>query len=251
MIIRIIWQSLKKIHRSIFEYFSDKVISALLKNGTVKFLKNLHISLTTKKLFFQIKLLNDNNFFLIIIFILVKFKMFIYSPWKFVWSTNIQNALPLVYWPPHGIVIDHSSIGLKRLTIQLVFNEAWLCVVLRFLRHNMSQVCTATLSNSMNDYSPRCRWRSCEACIRAACWGRRSRPASPSPRPGAAPTRRTTNRWTGRDPAAIDPSSSYSCRCCCFRCCHHCCCCLRFSPQKKLYDTVLFPRRIKSIWIPL
>ena len=119
------------------------VISTLLKNGTVKFLKNLHIGLIAKKLFFQIKILNDNNFFLVIINILVKFKMFIYSPWKFLWSTNIQNALPLVYWPPHGIAIDHSSIGLKRLTIQLVFNEAWLCVVLRFLRHN---TCTATLS---------------------------------------------------------------------------------------------------------
>ena len=91
-------------------------IFTLLKNGMVKFLKNLHMGLIAKKLFFQIKILNDNNFFLIIIFILVKFKMFIYSPWTFVWSTNIQNALPLVYWPPHGIAIDHSSIGLKKLT---------------------------------------------------------------------------------------------------------------------------------------
>ena len=122
------------------------VISTLLKNGTVKFLKNLHIGLIVKRLFFQIKILNDNNFFLVIIYILVKFKMFIYSPWKFVWSTNIQNALPLVYWSSHGIAIDHSSIGLKRLTIQPVFNGAWLCVVLRYLHHNTSQVCTATLS---------------------------------------------------------------------------------------------------------
>ena len=54
------------------------VISTLLKNGTVKFLKNLHIGLIAKKLFLQIQILNDNNFFLVIIYILVKFKMFIY-----------------------------------------------------------------------------------------------------------------------------------------------------------------------------
>ena len=124
------------------------VISILLKIGTVKFLKNLHIDLITKKLFFQIKKLNESNFFLIIIYILIQFKVFIYSPWKFIWSTDIQNTLLLVYWPPHGIAIDHSSIGLKRLTIQLVFIEAWLCVVMRFLHHNTSQVCTATLRTS-------------------------------------------------------------------------------------------------------
>ena len=31
-------------------------------------------------------------------------------------------VLLLVYWPPDGIVIDHSSIGLKKLTTQLVFS---------------------------------------------------------------------------------------------------------------------------------
>ena len=71
--------------------------------------------------------------------------MSIYSPWKFILSTYIQNALLLVYWPPHGIAIDHSSIGLKRLTIQLVFNEACLCVLVRLLHHNTSEVCTVTL----------------------------------------------------------------------------------------------------------
>ena len=63
------------------------------------------------------------------------------------WSTDIQNALLLVYGLPHGIAIDHSSIRLKKLTIQLVFNEAWLCVLVRFLCYNASQVCTATLIN--------------------------------------------------------------------------------------------------------
>ena len=122
------------------------VISILLKIGTVKFLKNFHIDLITKKLIFQIKKLNESNFVLIIIYILIQFKVFIYSLWKFRWSTDIQNTLLLVYWPPHGIAIDHSSIGLKRLPIQLVFIEAWLCVVLRFLHLNTSQVCTATLT---------------------------------------------------------------------------------------------------------
>ena len=75
----------------------------------------------------------------------MQFNLFIYSPWKFVWSTDIQKALLLVYWPPHSIAIYHSSIGLKKLTIQLVFIEAWLCVVMRFLHHNTSEVCTATL----------------------------------------------------------------------------------------------------------
>ena len=124
------------------------VISILCKIGTVKFLKNLHIGLIAKRLFCQIKKLNQSNFFLIIIYILIQFKVFIYSPWKFIWSTDIQNILLLVYWPPHGIAIAHSSIGLKRLTIQLVFIEAWLCVVMRFLHHNTSQVCTATLSRN-------------------------------------------------------------------------------------------------------
>ena len=74
--------------------------------------------------------------------------MFIYSPWNLYGLLTSIHALLLVYWPSHGIAIDHSSIGLKRLTIQLVFNEAWLCVVVRFLHHNTSQVCTATLKGS-------------------------------------------------------------------------------------------------------
>ena len=51
------------------------VISNLLKNGMVKFLKNLQIGLIAKKHFFQIKILNDNNFFLFIIYILDKFNV--------------------------------------------------------------------------------------------------------------------------------------------------------------------------------
>ena len=74
--------------------------------------------------------------------------MFIYSPYKYIWSTDIQNALLFVCWPPHDIAIDYSSIGLKKVTIQQVFNKAWQCVLVRFLHHKMSQVCTATLENA-------------------------------------------------------------------------------------------------------
>ena len=74
------------------------------------------------------------------------------------------NALSVVYWLPQCIAIDHSWIGLKRLTIPAVFseamdhswiglkrltthpvfNEARLCVWTRILCHNTSLVCTAT-----------------------------------------------------------------------------------------------------------
>ena len=83
MIIGIIWQSLKKILHSICEYFNDKswlsgqlksmVISVLLKSGMVKFLTHLHISLIAQ-------FLSDINFILIIFYILIQFKVFIYSP---------------------------------------------------------------------------------------------------------------------------------------------------------------------------
>ena len=56
------------------------VISTLLKIGMVKLLKNLHTILIVKKQIFQIKILNEVNFFLIIICILIEFKVFIYSP---------------------------------------------------------------------------------------------------------------------------------------------------------------------------
>ena len=39
--------------------------------------------------------------------------VYLFSLKIFMVHTNIQNALPLVHWPPHGIAIDHSSIGVK------------------------------------------------------------------------------------------------------------------------------------------
>ena len=55
-------------------------ISILLKIEMVKFLKNLHIGLIAKKLFFSDKKINESKFFLIIIYILIQFKVSIYSP---------------------------------------------------------------------------------------------------------------------------------------------------------------------------
>ena len=86
------------------------VISILLKIGTVKFPKNLHIGLITKKLFFQIKKLNESNFFLIIIYILIQFKVFIILP------ENLYGLLTFrmhCYW-----YIDH-HMALQLTTVQL------------------------------------------------------------------------------------------------------------------------------------
>ena len=47
------------------------VISILLKTGTVEFFKHLNIDLIAKKQLFKIKILNDIDFFLIIIYIQV------------------------------------------------------------------------------------------------------------------------------------------------------------------------------------
>ena len=67
-----------------FKYFNEKswlsdplksIISILLKIGIVKFLKNLHIGLIAKKQIFQIKITNK-----VIIYILIQYKVLIYSP---------------------------------------------------------------------------------------------------------------------------------------------------------------------------
>ena len=64
----------------------------------MKFLKNVHIVLILKKQLFPIKILNQINFFVIVtyIYILIQFKVFIYSPCKF-FILSIQNALLLIY----------------------------------------------------------------------------------------------------------------------------------------------------------
>ena len=76
------------------------VISILLNTGKVNFLKIIHSVLIAKKQIFQLKILDEINSFLIRIYILIRFKVFIHSPRKFIWSTNIQNALLYVYLPP-------------------------------------------------------------------------------------------------------------------------------------------------------
>ena len=66
------------------------VISIFLNIGMVKFLKTLHIIFIVSKKNFQIKILNEINFLLIIIYTLLQFKVFIYSPPKFLRSTDIH-----------------------------------------------------------------------------------------------------------------------------------------------------------------
>ena len=85
------------------------------------------------------------NFCLIIIYRLFQFKVFIYSPKNYLGPLTYINELPVVYWPPQCIAIEHSSIGLKRLTIQPVFNKGRLCVLMMVLRHKTSEVWTVTL----------------------------------------------------------------------------------------------------------
>ena len=59
------------------------VISIFLNIGTVKFLKTLQTVFIVSKQIFQIKILNEINLLLIIIYILLQFKVFIYSPLNF------------------------------------------------------------------------------------------------------------------------------------------------------------------------
>ena len=51
-----------------------------LNIGMVKFLKILHTLFIVSKQIIQIKILNEINFLLIIMYILHQFKVFIYSP---------------------------------------------------------------------------------------------------------------------------------------------------------------------------
>ena len=59
------------------------VISIFLNIGTVKFLKTLHTVFIVWKQIFQIKIFNEINFLLIIIYKVVQFKVFFYSPLNF------------------------------------------------------------------------------------------------------------------------------------------------------------------------
>ena len=59
---------------------------------------------------FQIKLLNEINFFLILIYFLLQLKIVHVFPLKFLCITSIQIALLLVNWPPQCIAIDHTTI---------------------------------------------------------------------------------------------------------------------------------------------
>ena len=70
------------------------VISILLNIGMMKFL-TLHPILITKIVIFQIKILNEINFFLIVSYVLLQFETVLFIPLKFLWTANYQNALQL------------------------------------------------------------------------------------------------------------------------------------------------------------
>ena len=82
----------------------------------VKFLKTLHAVFNVKKLIFQIKILNEINFFLKINYILIQCKMLLFLLNNFYGPLTFRMVY---YWS-----IEHNSVGLKRSTIQIVFNEA-------------------------------------------------------------------------------------------------------------------------------
>ena len=76
--------------------------------------------------------------------------MFIYPTWKCMWSTDIRYTFLLVYWSPWRMFFcfwkeKFSLISLILITkigktgIQVMFNWAWFCVVMRGFHHSTSQ----------------------------------------------------------------------------------------------------------------
>ena len=68
---------------------------------------------------FQIKMLNEITLLLFMIYSFIKFKVLVSLPKSF---HGLLAMTMHCNWPTDH-AIDHSSIWLKRLTIQLVFNE--------------------------------------------------------------------------------------------------------------------------------
>ena len=140
LIIGITWWSLKNIHHSIFSIL-----------GRWNFLKFYTMfSMSKGNISDKNCICNwlPSNYNLLINPIQ---NVYLFSP-TFLRSTDI-NALTVVYWPLQYIAIDCSSIGLKRLTIQPMFNEIWFSVLRRILHHNTSEVCTATLNDDHPKYT--------------------------------------------------------------------------------------------------
>ena len=95
------------------------VIYIFLKFGMVKVFETLQIVSNVKMNIFQKKIFNEITLLLFITYSFIKFKVLVSLPKSFM----VHLSLTMYCNWPTDHTIDHSSIGLKRLTIQLVFNE--------------------------------------------------------------------------------------------------------------------------------
>ena len=95
------------------------VIFIFLKFGMVKLFETLQTVSNMKINIFQIKIFNEITLLLFMIYSFIKFKVLVSLPKS---SHGPLGITMHCNWPTDH-AIDHSSIGLKRLTIQLVFNE--------------------------------------------------------------------------------------------------------------------------------
>ena len=95
------------------------VIFFFLKFGMVKLFETLQTISNTKMNIFQIKTFNEITLFLLMIYSFIKFKVLVILPKSFQGPLGMRMHCN---WPTDH-AIDHSSIGLKRLTMQPVFNE--------------------------------------------------------------------------------------------------------------------------------
>ena len=95
------------------------VIFIFLKFGMVKLFETLQSISNMKMNIFQIKIFNEITLLLFMIYSFIKFKVLVSLPKSFHGPLGMRMHCN---WPTDH-AIDHSSIGLKRLTIQPVFNE--------------------------------------------------------------------------------------------------------------------------------
>ena len=95
------------------------VIFIFLKFGMVKLFETLQTISNMKMNIFQQKIFNEITLQLFMIYSFIKFKVLISLPKSFHGPLGMRMHCN---WPTDH-AIDHSSIGLKRLTIQPVFNE--------------------------------------------------------------------------------------------------------------------------------
>ena len=95
------------------------VIFIFLKFGMVKLFETLQTISNMKMNIFQIKTFNEITFLIFMIYSFIKFKVLLCLPKGFLDPFGMRMHCN---WPTDH-AIDHSSIGLERLTIQPVFNE--------------------------------------------------------------------------------------------------------------------------------